>query len=151
LTFNLNDITNEQLDALQGTDSYDDEVSFNVPDQWKKVLIPFSARGPELLNDPNAKHLQINFLRKQLLPIKNELPIHIFYPLKYSDTINPDSYPLATTTFVQMKNGIPLLSVPVFASNVSKLFLEIVRDNIELDVVAAPITEREKLQWGVTF
>lgn len=151
LTFNLNDISQEQLNALHGTGLYDDEVSYLVPDQWKRVEIPFSMRGLEALNDPETKNLQINFLRKQLLPIKNELPLHVFYPLKNSETINPNTFPLATSAFIQIKNDLPLLTVPVFANNVSKLFLEVVRDNIELDIVAAPLTEREKLEWGVTF
>jgi hypothetical protein len=151
LTFNLDDITKEQLDMLQGNDIYDDEVSFPVPEQWKKVMIPFSARGLEAINDPEAKNLQINFLRQQMLPIKNELPLHVFYPLKYGETINPDTYPLASSAFVQFKNHIPILAIPLYASNVSKLFLEIVKDNIEVDIVAAPKSEREKLEWGVSF
>lgn len=151
LTFNLNDITKEQLDALPGNGLYEDEISFYVPDQWKKVVIPFSTRGPEAINDPDAKNLQLNFLRQQMLPIKNELPIHVFYPLKYSATINPDTYPLAPSAFVQFKNHVAVLPLPLFASNVSKLFLEIIKDNIELDLVAVPPTEREKLEWGVNF
>lgn len=151
LTFNLNDISREQLASLKGSGLYDDEVSFLVPDPWKKVEIPFSMRGMEALNDPEAKNLQINFLRKQLLPIKNELPLHVYYPLKNSETINPSTYPLATSAFIQMKNDLPLLIIPVFANNVSKLFLEVVRDNIELDIVAAPPSEREQLEWGMSF
>ena len=50
-----------------------------------------------------------------------------------------------------MKNDLPLLIIPLFANNVSKLFLEVVRDNIELDIVAAPPTEREQLEWGISF
>jgi hypothetical protein len=151
LTFNLNDITKEQLDQLQGNELYDDEISFNVPDQWKKVVIPFSTRGPEAINDPEAKTLQLNFLRLRMLPINTELPIHVFYPLKYSDTINPDTYALAASAFVQFKNHLPILTVPLFVSNVSNLFLEIVKDNLQLDIVTAPLTEREKLEWGVSF
>ena len=49
------------------------------------------------------------------------------------------------------KNHIPVLKVPLFVTNVSKLFLEIVKDNIELEIVTAPQTEREKLEWGVGF
>jgi hypothetical protein len=47
------------FDAIGKTGLYDDEVSFPVPDLWKKVGIPFSARGLEALNDPEAKNLQI--------------------------------------------------------------------------------------------
>lgn len=151
LTFNLNEIVKEQLDVLKGSALYDDEISFLVPDQWKRIEIPFSMRGLESLNDPEAKNLQINFLRKQLLPIKNELPIHVYYPLKTSATINPTTFPLAASAFIQIKHDLPLLVLSLFANNVSKLFLEIVKDNIEIDIVAAPETEREKLEWGISF
>lgn len=151
ITFNLNDITKEQLDAIHRSGLDDDEVSFFVPDQWKKVDILFSSQGLEPINDPEAKNLQITFLRQELLPIKNEIPIHIFYPLKYSETINPETYGLAASPFIQFKNNIPLLTVPLLANDVSRLFLEIVKDNIEIDIVAAPQTEREFLEWSVNF
>lgn len=151
LTFNLNDITKEQLDALQESDVYDDEVKFFIPDQWKKVNVPFSSRGPEVINDPEAKNLQMTFLRQQWIPTKNELPVHVFYPLKYSETINPDTYGLGESSFIRFKNHLPFLNVPLFAANVSKFFLEIVKDSIEIDIVAAPPTEREYLEWDVNF
>ena len=148
LSFNLNDISKEQLDNLLKTGLSDDEVSFNVPEQWKKVKIPFSMHL-EPLNDPEAKNLQINFLRKQLIPIKSELSLHVFYPIKNIEIINPESYSLATSPFIRVKHELPILTLPLFANNVSKLFLEVVKENIELDIVAAPITEREKLEWGL--
>ncbi len=151
ITFNLNDISKEQLDALHSNAPYDDEVSYYVPEQWKKVIIPFSTRGLEPINDPDAKALIIDFLRQQLLPLKNQLPLHVFYPLKYSSTINPKTYALAESPFIQFKNEIPLLNLSLHVNHVSKLFLEVVRDNIELEIIAAPRTEREKLEWNVGF
>jgi hypothetical protein len=152
LTFNLDNITKEELDSQNGKGLYNDEISFNVPDSWKRIEVPFfSTQGTEEINDPEAKNLQIHFLRKQLLPIPSQLPIHVFYPLKYSATINPDTYPLISSPFVKFKNQLPILTIPLFGSNVSKLFLEVVKDNIELDIVAAPASEREKLEWGISF
>ncbi len=151
LVFNLNDITKEQLDLLQGTGPYDDEISFPIPEQWKKIQIPLSLRGIEFLNDPDAKNLQITFLRSQLLPIKNDIPLSVFYPLKYSATINPETFHLAPSSFVKFKNDLPIITVPLYVSHVSKLFLEIVKDNMEIDIVAAPPTEREYLEWDVNF
>jgi len=151
LTFSLNELTKEQLDSLRSNGTYDDEVTFFIPDQWKKVSIPFSTRGPEPLNDPEAKFLQLNFLRQQFIPLKSEIPIHVLYTLKYSSTINPNTYPLATNNFVDMKNYIPVLKVPLYAKNVSKLFVEIIKDNIEIQIVTAPQTERERLPWDIGF
>lgn len=151
LTFNLSEITTEQLDKLKVNGLFDDEVSYYVPEQWKKVNIPFFTRGVETINDPEAKNLQINFLRKQFIPIKDELSLHVFYPRKYSNKINPDTFPLAPSPFIHFKYELPSLAVPLYASNVSKLFLEIVKDNLELSIVAAPPSERERLEWSINF
>ena len=78
MAFNLTEISKDQLDTLQASGRHDDEVSFFVPDQWKKINTPFSFRGAEFINDPEAKNLQITFLHRQLLPVQNELHIHIF-------------------------------------------------------------------------
>jgi hypothetical protein len=151
LVLNLNEITNEQLSAIQKDHLYDDEVKFYVPTSWKKIHIPFFTKGPENINDPESKALHITFLRQQLLPIKNDVLLHIFYPLRYINTLNPETYDLFPTPAVHVKNGISILSVPLLTANVSKLFLEIVKDNIELNIIVAPQTEREMLEWSVDF
>jgi hypothetical protein len=153
LTFNLSDITKEQLDHLKVSteDKYSDEVSFYVPNQWKKVSIPFLNNIQEVLNDPEAKNLRIDFLRKEPLPLNGNIPIRVFYPLKNSATINPSTFALEPNAFIQIKNNIPILTLPLFAQNVSKLFLDIVQDNIEIEIIAAPKSEREKLDWSVCF
>ncbi len=151
LELDLNDITKEQLDASQIITPYNDEIGFKVPDAWKKITIPFQTRGPESLNDPEAKQMQIYFLRKQPIPIKNDIPIHVFYPLHYSNTINPDTFPLRAGPFVKFNHRIPTLSIPFFGMNVSQIFIEIVRENMEIQIVAAPKTQRERLEWSVGF
>ncbi len=151
LTFSLHDITKEHLDSLQENEKYEDEVTFYIPESWKKIHIPFLTRGPEVLNDPEAKNLQINFLRKSFIPIKQDLSLQVFYPLKYSTTINPSTYPLLASNSVQFKNHLPILSIPLLAANVSELFVEIVKHNLEIEIVAVPPTEREWLEWSVNF
>lgn len=150
LTFDLKEITKEQLDAIQMS-GYDDEVGFLVPDQWKKIVIPFLSQALEPLNDPEAKNLQINFLKESLIPIKEDIPIQIFYPLKYSSSVNPENYRLAPNDFIQFKNHIPILKFPLFAKYASKLFVDVVKDNLEIQIVAAPKFEREKLEWNIGF
>ena len=151
LTFRLDNITNEQLEALPPTGSYDDEITFYIPDNWKKISIPFLARGLELLNAPETKYLQISFLKKQFIPVKAEIPVHVFYTFKYSSTINPGTYKLSPNQFVVMKNDIPIFEVPVLTTHVSRPFVDIIKDNIEIQIVTSPRTERERLQWGIGF
>lgn len=150
LTFNLNDITKADLDALKfsNSSSHDDEISFPVPDKWKKVTIPFSGVVEEI-NDPEAQGLRIDFLRKSFLPISKEIPVQVFYPVKYSETINPKTYPLVSNERVHKVNDISLLNVSLYVKDVSRLFLDLVTENMEIIIVAAPKTERDMLLWDV--
>ena len=110
ITFNLNDITHEQLDALQPPDQTErsDEVSFLVPESWKKISLPNLSDVPMEIDDPLAKSLRIDFSRQDLLPIGFSIPVTVFFPPKFSSTINPETYTLATNDFICKKNGIKL-------------------------------------------
>lgn len=154
LTLNLSDITKGQLDVIRkakADSSYGDEIAFFVPNAWKKVLIPFFNNISEFLNDPDAKNLQVDFLVQEWLPVKREVPIRVFYPLKYIDKISPETYPLAVTDLIKKTHNIQILTLPLLARHVSRLFLDSVQDNMEINVVAAPKSERDRLEWSVDF
>lgn len=150
--FNLDDIK-EDLSNIHSSSNplFDDEVVFSIPEEWKTISIPFPNNITESLNDPNAKNLQISFLKLNSIPLKTELPIHLFFPLKTSEQANPDIYTIASGFPVSLKNSIPVLEVPLIVKNVSKLFLDIVKDNMEIDIVIAPKEERESLAWSIGF
>lgn len=148
--FDLSEITKADLDGLRNPKStFNDEVSFKVPEKWKYVTIPFHNNTREDINDPDAQHLHIDFLRKESLAIDKELPIRVYYPTEYSSTINPNTYSLELGSKIQLKNGIPILTLPLYLKDVSQLFLETIRENMEIAIVAAPLSEREILQWSV--
>lgn len=151
VTFNLNDISKEDLDGIKTAQQglQNDEISFFVPPKWRQVSIPFVNPVNEELNDPEAQTLRIDFLRKEFLPIEKQLPIRVFYPLKTADTLNPETYPLSQNTSIIQKDNLTILNTKVYAKDVSKLFLDVISDNIEVVVVASPLTEREFLQWSV--
>ena len=151
IVFNLDEISKEELDSLPPEGLYDDIINFNVPASWKKIAIPLPGHHFEAINDPEAQNCYITFLRKKLLPIPIHLPVQVFYPLKNSTTINPSTYKLGVNQFIDLENEIPTLSTPLFANNVSQLFLEVVLDNLQLQIVAAPKSEREKLEWSICF
>lgn len=148
LTLDLGKITKEDLDKLEKEESRD-EVNFLVPAKWKLLPIPFRHNVSVEINDPEAKEMRIDFLRTQLLPVERYVPVTIFYPLKYSDVINPDTQKLSESENISITNGIAVYTVPIFVKGVSKLFLDIIRDNICLVIIAAPKNEREILQWSV--
>ena len=85
LTFNLSDITRAELDTLQSDKKGGqvDEISFHVPNSWKKISIPQLSETPLEIDDPQAKALRIDFSRQDLLPIGTPLPVTVFFPPKY--------------------------------------------------------------------
>jgi hypothetical protein len=52
---------------------------------------------------------------------------------------------------VALKNGIQAIQAPLYVQGVSNLFLETVKDRMELVIVVAPKSERENLLWNVQF
>jgi hypothetical protein len=150
LSLNLNRITEPELDSLYEKQKKD-ELSYFVPDAWKKVAIPFKDNTLEPLNDPRSNLLRVDFLKQELLLLDMELPITIFFPLNYSQTINPQTYSLATNEIVQKKNGLKRLTIPLYVRDVSHLFLQVVRDNLLLIIVAAPKNVQEELDWAIQF
>jgi hypothetical protein len=151
LTFNLNDISKEELDAIKTPQQglQNDEVSFTIPTKWKQIAIPFYNTVLEEINDPEALALRIDFLRQEFLPVERQIPIRVFYPLKNVAKINPLTFPLDSAAPLSVKEGVTILNRKLFAKDVSRLFLDVIGDNIEIVIVASPNTERELLQWSI--
>lgn len=150
LTFNLNDVSASDLDPL-ASEKKQDEVSFFVPNNWKKIILPQLSETPVEIDDPQAKFLRMDFAKQDLLPIDAPLPVTLFFPPKYSATLNPETYSLAVNDFVIQKNGIKSISTPLYAQGVSRIFLDTVKNMMQLVVIAAPGSERSQLQWSVQF
>lgn len=150
IEFDLSEISKADLDSLKGS-LRNDEVSFFVPKKWKQITIPFRNLASEELNDPEAPALRIDFLRKELLPLDKEVPIRVFYPLDELDKINPEINTLALSDDIQKKLGVAIFTKPLYAAEVSRLFLDVVRNSIEIVIVAAPKHKRKVLSWSLQF
>lgn len=153
LTFNLNDISKGQLEDLRihSMQENKDAVSFFVPNKWKQIYLPDLSSTPIDINDPDAKYLKIDFLRSDMIAIENKIPVNLFFPSQFNPLINPQKATLATNDIVQVNHGIKMISMPLYAKGVSELFLEIVRDMLEITVIVAPKTESNVLSWAVQF
>ncbi len=153
LTFDLNEISKHELDDLDTSHhgAQEDEIIFYVPSKWKRIPIPFLGNSLIVIDDPEAKYLHIDFLRNALIPLMQDVPISIFYPLGYSATINPTKYPKITGDFVTEQNGIYIIPTPLYVRDVSRLFLDIVRNYMQIIVTALPSTEGGNLDWSVQF
>ncbi len=117
----------------------------------EKISLPSLSDLPIEIDDPQAASLRIDFLRQELIPLEVSVPITIFFPAKYSNTINPETYSLATNELVMKKNGLGQLSLPLYDMEADRLFVDTVQDMLQIVIIAAPKSEQEKLSWSAHF
>jgi hypothetical protein len=153
LTFNLNDISKGQLDELrtQSTQTHDDIVSYYVPPQWKQISLPLLYRTPIEINDPHAKCLRIDFFRYELLKIDYPIPVEVFFPPNRTYDYNPQKIHLIPNQYLEIRNGIKVINGPLYAKGVSPLFLETVKNMIQITILLPPKEEQESLDWSIQF
>ena len=150
LTFNLNEISKNDLDAISSK-SNSDEISFPVPALWKKVSVPQISDQTIEIDDPQASNLRIDFSKQDFMMVGNNIPITVFFPAKHSATLNPETYSIGTNDLILKKNGVKVLSMPLYTQGMSRLFLDIVKDMIQITVIASPKSERDTLLWSAQF
>jgi hypothetical protein len=150
IVFDLSQIPKDQLDGLQSEDTiHGDEVSFIVPDAWKVISIPFFGGIKQEINGPEAKYLRLDFLRKELMFLDRDIPIWVFYPLESINQVNPLIAPLATNKWLIETQGVTVIRKPLYVSEVSRLFLDVVRDRLEIVIIADPKSVGRPLRWEV--
>jgi hypothetical protein len=153
LSFNLNDISKSELENLPSNHQLQsqDIVSFFVPKDWKQVLLPTLSDTPITIDDPDAKFLRIDFIRSELIPIGNAIPVGLFYPPRLLESPSLLNYKFAPSPLLMMKNHSPLLTFPLYAKGVSDLFVQIVKDNIEIVLTFPQKIDSKYLEWSVLF
>ena len=154
LTFNLNDISKAELSQLSSPKhgGYSrDVIYFSIPESWKQVYIPYMSQPWQSINDPNADKMWVEFLRKTFIPIPHSLPVDVFFPPKFNKTLNPDSLKLYSDGLIKFENGINFLDRQLFAYEVSQLFMETVKDYMQVTIIALPKSEKKPLRWNVEF
>lgn len=151
LEIDLSMISKADLDKIKTTreNFHDDEVSFFIPTHWKKISIPFKNGMLEEINDPEAQNLHIDFLRKEYIPLNRDVTIRAFYPLDQLQKINPSTAPFLTEGKIKKDHGITYLSIPLYVKDVSPLFLEVVKNNLEIVILAEKNEEGTALNWSL--
>lgn len=150
VTFDLGQISTEDLDRITAKKNHcDHEVSFLIPNSWKKVTLPFSNAQTAEFNDSEAQQLHVNFLKKEWLPIEKELQVAIFYPSAISEKTNPQTLALATDGNVHLRNGLFYLKTPLYVKNVSQFFLNFIQDRLELAFVAQSEEHQSNFPWSL--
>jgi hypothetical protein len=152
LVFDLADLTKEDLDSIVSADpKQPDEISYFVPENWKKIQIPFLHDVKQEVNGPESRHLRIDFLKKDLLTLNQPLPVSVFYPLANSNLVNPETHPLSAAEGFEKRHEIVITAKPLFVDGISRLFLDLVKDRIQLVVVAETKDSSKPLQYAIDF
>jgi len=152
LTFNLNDISRTQLDELgaNSTKKHSDVVSFFVPNNWKQISLPLLSTTPIEINDQDAKYLRIDFIRYEMLKLDAPVPVTLYFPPSVAGTINPSKVSLVPNTLIENRNGIKMIIDTLYAKGVSALFLDVIKNMVEIVVIVRP-DEEGCLQTSMQF
>ena len=151
ITFNLSDISKAQMDELAEKSANSEIVSFFVPDQWKQINIPILSDNPIEIDDPKAKTLRIDFIRCDLLSVNAPIQLSLFFPPDNLQKLNPENISIASNKLVQFNKGTPLISLPLYASGVDNLFLQMVGEMIEIVIIVSEKPDQKFLDWSVQF
>ena len=135
LSIDMSRIRADELDMLRMQESGDDEVSYFIPDSWKKVRIPFLKDEPQPINSPEARQLRIDFLHEDMFALNSIIPVRLFYPQKTLGVLNSETLFLEANELIKEKGGVFFIERPLMVSAVSRLFLDIIRENIELVII----------------
>jgi len=152
LTFNLNDITASQLDDLRATSTrkYSDVVRFLVPNPWKQISLPLLSSTPIEINDPDAKYLCIDFLQSEMIKLDTSVPTSLYFPANRSLSTDPSKVALVPNHLVENRNGINVIAHPLYVNGVSPLFLDLVKDMLEIVIIVSDKGGGD-LAWSIQF
>jgi hypothetical protein len=150
LEIDMDMITKADLDKIKSSreNFHDDEVSYFIPAHWKTITVPFKGGLKEELNDPEAQNLHIDFMRQEYIPIQRNIQIRPFYPLALADLFNPITAPIMQDEKIKIIHGIPFLTMPLLMRDVSSLFVEVVRDFLEI-IIVVDNEEKSPLKWSL--
>ncbi len=153
LTFNLSDISKAQLDDIRQYSSSDtkDVVSFLVPNAWKQLPLPTLSETPIPINDPDVKYLRIDFLRYETLLLPSPVPVNIYFPPQFNASFHPQKTHIANTSLVETRNGVKMITKPLYVKGVSELFLNVIQDMMAITIVVPPSPEETSLKWQLSF
>jgi len=150
-TFNLNDIPKGALELQESSQLYREEISYCVPNEWKNLELPSLPNRSFSIDDPRAEELCIQFVRNDLLPLENPVPIHLFFSPKHSSIVNPKNYFLNIGKIVREVNGFYFLDQPLYVKGASKVFLNVIQEMLRLSIFVLPKSEKNYLDWSIEF
>ncbi len=153
ITFNLNDISKAQLDAIANNQpgKISDVISFIVPKQWKQINIPLLSDLPFELDEIQEQSLRIDFLRCSLVPLDSPVFVSLFYMPEYASIYNPLTLRIRPNAVVEEMHGIFMLRPFLYAKGCDRLFVQVVKNRVQITFITIPSTQRKILDCGIQF
>lgn len=131
LQFDLSSVTKEELDSIREEASGNNDISFFVPDAWKKIRVPYLNNASQMIQSTESPNIRLDFLYDEKLPLDTEVPIWLFFPSMAAQEI---PFKIQPNDVVREYKGSYFFTGPLFVANVSRLFLDTVRKNFEIVV-----------------
>jgi hypothetical protein len=75
----------------------------------------------------------------------------LFYPFPTLASLNPSTLSLSTNDLVKKKQGVAFIDQRLYVSAVSRLFLDIVRDRLEIVIVPFSKDSETVFHWDTQF
>lgn len=140
----LSRIAKAELDALSHTS---DLIRYEIPDSWKKVHLPMAPYNELALTDKSASHIYMHFLKNELIPLGEGLPIRLFFS-GASHTLGPEAIHIRTSELVQTRCGQYFLNLPLYVEGVSPLFASLIRGHLQIVLYFDGEKDHPLIQWA---
>lgn len=145
LEFDLSSIAKEDLDSLKENEPAKGEIGYFVPDVWKKVRIPYLNNFSQALYCPDFSEVRLDFLFEELLPVDSKVPVRLFFPPNEQHVLS-----ILRGGLVEENETGLFLRGPLYASNVSPLFLDTVKGHLQL-LILPTNKENSHFCWELQF
>jgi hypothetical protein len=151
LAFDLSLISQKELDIIDRTSirGKNNVISFFIPTNWKKITIPEISSSTLEIDDPIAKSLRIDFVKKEFIAINFQIPIELYFPPSTSKKLNPNNITIENNDFVKKINGINMINIPLFVYGMDESFIDALKDRIHIIILIEPNEGRESLKWNI--
>jgi hypothetical protein len=120
-----------------------------VPDEWKHIHLPDLSDQPLKIDDPQAQDLTVDFVKSDVYPLAKKVPVSLCFLPEHITSMNPETLSIALGGLVDQVRGLYMIKEPLFAKGVSRFFVDIVQDMIQISILAHP--NEHKLDWSVQF
>lgn len=151
LTYNLNEIKRSTLEnsAPDQSESDNDIITFYPPKHWNEIHKNNKGIRSIQIGDDYLDSIRLEFIRSELVPFNGELQLASFLPTSSPLFEKFKEITFSGPSIKEKSKATFILSHPLFAKGVSRLFLETVKDMIT--IIAIPTHHSHTVETSIQF